>query len=434
MTAKSRRELKQLFRTGAQPTAQDYSDVLDSGLNTLDDGISKPIEPHLPIRIKGISSGLPILDLYDDDTHNWRISLMSDTDSGYNIADPSGSSHFFLEDGTGDIGLGVTQPKAKLHINQSGSVGDALYIQDVANDQSPTRVSNAGHVYINTLKDGADSISLEDASLYVNGSFHVVDESPDAKSLFHVNESGAVTINGDLDISDSLQLGSSQTVTSISNTLVDGNSSSSSSLLTENAIHQILPMGSIIMWSGTTVPSGWALCDGQNGTPDLRGRFIIGAGPGNGLTGRTVNENGGSESSTLEVSNLPSHDHTATDSGHTHDITDPGHNHNITDPGHDHDVTDPGHRHTYQKHEDSMGDNADDRPLVSDGGKEHTTYDKTGISIDDGTTGISINDQMTDISINNSNADITIGNTGSNSPFSIIPPFYALYYIMKTTG
>ena len=201
MTAKSRRELKQLFLAGAQPTAQDYSDVLDSGLNTLDDGISKPIEPHLPIRIKGISSGLPILDLYDDDTHNWRISLMSDNDSGYNIADPSGSSHFFLEDGTGDIGLGVTQPKAKLHINQSGSVGDALYIQDVANDQSPTRVSNAGHVYINTLKntlkDGADSIPLEDASLYVNGSFHVVDEGSNAKSVFHVNESGAVTINGE---------------------------------------------------------------------------------------------------------------------------------------------------------------------------------------------------------------------------------------------
>lgn len=37
--------------------------------------------------------------------------------------------------------------------------------------------------------------------------------------------------------------------------------------------------GMIVMWSGTiaTIPSGWALCDGTNGTPDLRDRFIVGA-------------------------------------------------------------------------------------------------------------------------------------------------------------
>lgn len=39
-----------------------------------------------------------------------------------------------------------------------------------------------------------------------------------------------------------------------------------------------VPSGLIIMWSGSQVPSGWALCDGSNGTPDLRGRFVIGAG------------------------------------------------------------------------------------------------------------------------------------------------------------
>lgn len=40
-----------------------------------------------------------------------------------------------------------------------------------------------------------------------------------------------------------------------------------------------LPRGIITMWSGTivTIPSGWALCDGTNGTPDLRDRFIVGA-------------------------------------------------------------------------------------------------------------------------------------------------------------
>jgi microcystin-dependent protein len=40
------------------------------------------------------------------------------------------------------------------------------------------------------------------------------------------------------------------------------------------------PSGGIVLWSGSvaSIPSGWALCDGSNGTPDLRNRFIVGAG------------------------------------------------------------------------------------------------------------------------------------------------------------
>jgi len=38
----------------------------------------------------------------------------------------------------------------------------------------------------------------------------------------------------------------------------------------------MIPVGGIIMWSGSTIPTGWALCDGLSGTPDLRGRFIVG--------------------------------------------------------------------------------------------------------------------------------------------------------------
>lgn len=44
-------------------------------------------------------------------------------------------------------------------------------------------------------------------------------------------------------------------------------------------LDSIVPNGAILMWSGeeTNIPDGWALCDGTNGTPDLRGRFIIGS-------------------------------------------------------------------------------------------------------------------------------------------------------------
>jgi microcystin-dependent protein len=75
------------------------------------------------------------------------------------------------------------------------------------------------------------------------------------------------------------------------------------------------PVGSIILWSGTIVdrPEGWALCDGTvvNGypTPDLRGRFVLGAGEGAGLTPRKVGAVGGAESHVLTEEEMPSHAH-----------------------------------------------------------------------------------------------------------------------------
>ena len=70
-----------------------------------------------------------------------------------------------------------------------------------------------------------------------------------------------------------------------------------------------VPVGGIILWSGSAsaIPAHWALCNGQNGTPDLRGRFIVGAG-GSYSPGAT----GGAETVTLGISQIPSHTHTAT--------------------------------------------------------------------------------------------------------------------------
>lgn len=77
-----------------------------------------------------------------------------------------------------------------------------------------------------------------------------------------------------------------------------------------------IPLGGIIMWSGSivSIPAGWALCDGSSGTPDLRDRFVIGAG-----STYAVGANGGS--TTIEASNLPKHSHTIVDPGHFHSGT-----------------------------------------------------------------------------------------------------------------
>jgi hypothetical protein len=74
------------------------------------------------------------------------------------------------------------------------------------------------------------------------------------------------------------------------------------------------PSGGIVMWSGSiaSIPSGWLLCNGTSGTPDLRDRFIVGAG-----TTYAVAAVGGAANAIVV-----SHTHTTT-------VTDPGHSHNL---------------------------------------------------------------------------------------------------------
>jgi len=54
-------------------------------------------------------------------------------------------------------------------------------------------------------------------------------------------------------------------------------------------LSRAIPKGSIIMWSGSAAPSGWALCNGDNGTPNLSGRFIVGYQGTESITGNYPN-------------------------------------------------------------------------------------------------------------------------------------------------
>ena len=66
--------------------------------------------------------------------------------------------------------------------------------------------------------------------------------------------------------------------------------------------------------------------------PDLRGRTVIGVGTGDGLTGRTVNEQGGAESVTLTSDEMPAHSHTTNPHQHSIPYGQIGHPSNTLDP------------------------------------------------------------------------------------------------------
>ena len=72
-----------------------------------------------------------------------------------------------------------------------------------------------------------------------------------------------------------------------------------------------IPVGGIIMWSGsaTDIPDGWLLCDGDNNTPDLRGRFVVGYDPED-PDYSTPGLGKGEKEHTLTTDEMPSHSHT----------------------------------------------------------------------------------------------------------------------------
>ena len=69
----------------------------------------------------------------------------------------------------------------------------------------------------------------------------------------------------------------------------------------------MIPAGIIVLWFGSigTIPAGWILCDGNNGTPNLKNKFVVGAGDT-----YAVDETGGNIN----------HNHGFIGNGHTHDL------------------------------------------------------------------------------------------------------------------
>jgi len=107
------------------------------------------------------------------------------------------------------------------------------------------------------------------------------------------------------------------------------------------AVNPLVPSGTIVMWHGSgALPFGWAECNGLNGTPDLRGRFIVSAGqassttvPGDLNPSYTVNGKGGENQHTLAKAEIPRHYHQATGDGATIAASGGSHNHNVTPNG-----------------------------------------------------------------------------------------------------
>ncbi len=194
----------------------------------------------------------------------------------------------------------------------------------------------------------------------------------------------------------------------------------------ENAL---IPSGAIIMWSGTEVPVGWRLCDGKNGTPNLMNKFVLGAAvdpvtgiyvsyPGNYSDRKYINpgvvtsggsfrsgEIGGEGTVKLTTANLPPHHHEANGAGATITVWGGGeHQHSIPLKDDNNDDDDNS-----SNPETGPWDGRDMTSYTNKDGAHSHTNDKFGGVVGNGSVYSGL----------------------KSIPFSILPPYYTLAYIIK---
>lgn len=132
-----------------------------------------------------------------------------------------------------------------------------------------------------------------------------------------------------------------------------------------------LPSGAIIMWSGASLPDGWAYCDGLEGRPNLMGKFVVGYNPSDDDY-KSIGMEGGFKETTLTLDQIPAHKHPL-----------------------------------YYYVESDWGDNANNRPVV---GSEQGQLPDYWV------------DRFT---------GVMSGEAGGGKPHDNRPPYYVLAYIIK---
>jgi hypothetical protein len=200
----------------------------------------------------------------------------------------------------------------------------------------------------------------------------------------------------------------------------------STKLATTAFVHNVVPTGAIIMWGGlvASIPAGWQLCDGSNGTPDLRDRFIVGAG-----STYSPGATGGANSVTLATNQMPSHTHSVSVSGDTNSAG--GHTHIAT-------VSDAGHNHVMP---------GDDQLSFANGIGGWTAASVAGFTYDSvstgggggrlwlttrSSTGVGVTNASAPGHVHNVSLSGTSGSAGGTTAVDIRPRYYALCYIQKT--
>lgn len=138
MSQRSRNQLKSYFTKNAIPSEQDYAELIDGMLNQHDDGIVKRAGGPLGLEAIGETAGRqPVLQLYetfDEGNPAWTVSMnprsvVSDPSTaraGLSVDGRDGRSRLFIDEESGDVGLGTIAPLSPLHVAGDARVDGML--------------------------------------------------------------------------------------------------------------------------------------------------------------------------------------------------------------------------------------------------------------------------------------------------------------------
>lgn len=215
--------------------------------------------------------------------------------------------------------LRETDPTTPVHEFQAGSSIRATDLNDV--NKQTLYVAEEVRDVVNSLAAGGSNISqllingsnIQDGSInsskLTDPAVNTVDIVDVAVTTAKIADNAVTTakIPDDAITTDKLANSINTTIAGKANTGANLSTfTNDTNYITVAQVPTSFVTGMILMYTGTTAPTGWALCDGQNGTPDLRDRFIVGSG-----STYSVNATGGQADAIV-----PDHTHpTSVDSG-----------------------------------------------------------------------------------------------------------------------
>lgn len=182
-----------------------------------------------------------------------------------------------------------------------------------------------------------------------------------------------------------------------------------SDLVTQIANFSAIPIGCIVLWSGSvnSVPSGWRLCDGTNGTPDLRDRFVIGARSDSGGTATTFVTGADTKTGGTKDAAVISHVHPVSSSATVTSDTD-------------------SWSGTIAASDSGLYGSGS---FYNSGGNGSTFSDNVYSSTNNENRNVSINHTYTHT--HTVGVTTTISSVGVSGTNANLPPYYSLAYIMK---
>lgn len=321
-----------------------------------------------------------------------------------------------IKGSSGNIGIGTTTPTEKLHVLGNARLQGNVFLGSPSstslqwlgvplfkNDQSNNLATTfyVKEQFVDTLLKGTpiaeEIIPADDSTNRLATTEWVKSQgfkTASGISGITITKSGAVVAAPD-GVKKVDFIGSNISVTGSGDSV-------SVSVIIPDAINPI-PSGLISLWYGSiaSIPTGWALCDGSSGTPDLRDRFVVGAG-----NAYTVNATGGAASSTSSTEGTHNHTGLTGDTALTESQM-PAHNHRL---------------YVWQTGTQGNAENFSSARGIAGNQEGSFGYRETTASgsqlVENAGLGLGHNHSIT--------------TDGSHShQVSTLPPYYALCYIMK---